>query len=430
MTDVARTSEDDWAAWASTLILAALGIFAVQAGNALTLLIAWTAFDLADALILIGHITKSTGRERVVVAFTTRLAGSFLLLWAWVYGRSSGIELDFNAIPSRLSLLLLIAGILRLGVVPIHQPFLREDRYRRNLRTMSRLSTCAAAFVLLTRTAAAGSLVSLHTLILWIAGLGGIYAVYAWASARDEIEGRPYWILGASTFVVAAAVRGQPGAALAWGLAAILCGGLLFLLSERHRFLIVLTALTLFALSGLPYSLTWSGASLYTAQFELVLPLLIITQAGLMIGVFRHTARRAPLLSRAERWVWVIYPWGMAILVIAQIILSWYQRFPAITIANTLPGIITTALLAGWYFFQRKYEAGPVLARIGERATPVTSSLFSLNWLYRILWAGYNAAGGMISFFTEIVEGEGGVLWSMLFLVLMVVILIQVGMGL
>jgi hypothetical protein len=265
--------------------------------------------------------------------------------------------------------------------------------------------------------------------MLWIAGLAGVYAAYAWASARDEIEGRPYWILSASTLVVAASIQGQPSAALAWSLAAILSGGLLFLLSERHRLLSLLTTLSLFAISVLPYSLTWPGANLYASPFELVLPLFIIVQVGLMAGYLRHSYRLAPALSRAERWVWLIYPWGLAILVIAQLILAWYQRLPAITIGNILPGLLATGLLVLWFLFQRKYEAGPILARVGDRLAPLFSSLFSLNWLYRLLWGIYTAAGWLINSFTEIVEGEGGVLWAMLFLVLLIVIFTQAGVG-
>ena len=429
LTDVARASEADWTAWASTLLLAALGLFAVQAGNPLTLLLAWTTFDLAEVLILLGHISQSKGRERVVVAFTTRLAGSILLIGTLVYGRWLGVEIDFAAMPPQTSLLLLLAAALRLGILPIHQPFLQEDRFRRNLRTMSRLATAASAFMLMTRIATAGRIEPFHLALLVFAGFAGLYSAYAWADARDEINGRAYWLLSLSLLVAAATVRGQPSAALAWGIAALLSGGLLFLYSARHRYLTALLILGLIGISILPYTPSWPGVDLYAAPFEPVLVLFIVIQVILMIGYLRHTFRQGPTLSGVERWVWLIYPWGLMLIVLAQIIIGWYIKLPSLTLANSWPGILVCSLVTLFAFLQRKLEAGPILATVIGRLNAVFSVIFAMNWFYQLLWRIYNTIGGFISLFTDVVEGEGGVLWALLFLVLLIVILSQIGAG-
>lgn len=429
LTDVARASEADWGAWVSTLLLAAFGLYAVQAGNPLSLLMAWTMIDLADVLVLLGHISESTGRERVVVAFTTRLAGSFLFIATLVYSRWIGVNIDFSAMPTQTSLLLLLAAALRLGVLPIHQPFLQEDRFRRNLRMMSRFVTAASAFMLMVRTATAGSIQPLHQLLLFAAGFAGLYTSYAWADARDEIDGRSYWILSFSLLVGAATIRGQPSAALAFSITALISGGLLFLYSARRRYLNILMLLGLFGLSTLPYSLAWSGVDLYAPPFELVLVLFPVVQVALMVGYLRHAARRSPALTGAERWVWLIYPWGLGLIVVAELILGWYIRLPGVNLGNTWPGILVSVLVALFVFLQRRFEAGPILATIIGRLKVIFSTVFAMNWFVVVLRRMFNTVGRLTKIFTDIFEGEGGVLWAILFLVLLAALLFQLGAG-
>ncbi len=331
--------------------------------------------------------------------------------------------------PAQASLLLLVAAALRLGVLPLHQAFLQEERFRRNLMTMSRLTIAASAFMLMTRIATAGSIEPLHFTLLFAAGLAGLYSSYAWAGATDEIDGRAYWLLTLSLLVAAATIRGQPSAALAWGVAALLSGGLLFLYSARHRLLITAVNRWINRFINLPYTASWPGAEIYASPFEAVLILFLVIQVILMIGYMRHIFRQGSQLSGVERWVWLIYPWGLMLVVVAQLVIGWYNRLPAVTLANTWPGVLVCSVVLLITLLQRKIEAGPILASVVGRLNAVFSAIFSMNWFYQLLWRIFNIIGGFISLFSDILEGEGGVLWALLFLVLLMVILSQIGPG-
>ena len=105
---------------------------------------------------------------------------------------------------------------------------------RRGLGTSLRLVPAAASLVLLVRTAYTGVPDPWRPYLLALVGLSALYGAILWFTASDELSGRPFWILGMIAFVVASAVCGVPEASLAWGLACIFSGGLLFLLSARH----------------------------------------------------------------------------------------------------------------------------------------------------------------------------------------------------
>src|SRR3990172_4069016 len=90
LTDVARPAEVDWSSWAGELSLAALGLFAIFAGHPLTLVLAWTAIDLMELTILLGEVKEAGATREVVIRFSIRLVGSFLLIAAGLSSEDTG----------------------------------------------------------------------------------------------------------------------------------------------------------------------------------------------------------------------------------------------------------------------------------------------------------------------------------------------------
>lgn len=426
LTDVARAAEADWLAWASSMAITALGILAVMAGNILTLLMTWAIIDLVELVILLKQVLNSPVRERVVVAFTGRAAGIMLVIWAGVVARSSGEGLTFTTISPQISGYFLLAAGLRLGVLPLHLPFLQELPLRRGLGTLLRMVPVAASLVLLVRSAAAGVPAVLVPYLLFLTGLAALYGGLAWVSASDELDGRPFWILGLAALAVVSAVRAQPAASLAWGIALLLPGGLLFLISARHRYLLPLILSGLLGISVLPYTPAWQGVRLYTAPYSLLLVIFLLAQALLLAGYLRHALRPGPGMIGAERWTLVIYPLGLALLPVAHFIIFWssmqeptgnLDALPALS--ESWPGLVVFAL------------AGLLAAR--SRRSPLMPAaliaslrlFFSFGWLYRLLWRAYHALGRLIGFFNLVLEGEGGILWTLLLLTLLLSLLVQ-----
>lgn len=430
LTDVARVAEVDWSAWASSLAISAIGMLAVLAGNPLTLIMAWGAIDLVELVILLSMALKSDDRERIVILFSTRIAGIVLLIAAGMAARYSGEILTFTNISPQISVYLLLASGLRLGVVPIHQPFLGDVPLRRGLGTLLRMVPAAASLVLLARTATAGVSSSLTPYIFGFAALAAIYASVSWISATDELSGRPFWIMGGAALSVAAAVRGQPAASLAWGIATLLSGGLLFLLNVRHRFLRIFIFLGLLGFTALPFTAAWEGVNLYATPLNPILVVFVIAQTLLLIGYARFAMQTGPSMSSVERWVWLIYPWGLALLPLSHYIIT-YLRLPGAVEQNisfpslmaSWPSLLTLGLVGGAIAWMRRG------VNIQPRVVQAIRAGFSLNWFYRLLWRLYVSLGRLVAFVNLILEGEGGILWTLLILTLLFSLLAQSGLG-
>jgi hypothetical protein len=434
LTAVARLRPIDWRAWVSSLALTAFGLLTVLARNPLTLLMAWAALDFLELIILLVQISERSARESTVTSITARIIGLLFLSAAIIQAASAGSNLSFDSIPSQASMLLLLAAVLRLGVFPLNKPLRKEPSVRSGLGTTLRLVPAASGMVLLARVSSGGVTATFSPWLLLLAALAGLYGAWNWAASDDELEGRPFWIIAAAALVTAAAVRGQPEASLAWGLACLLAGGVLFLNSVHTREMLPFSILGLIAFSALPFSLAWNGVGLYQTSPAIPLPapyliflsaITLVTHALLICGYVAHILRPADMPPVVERWVWVIYPFGLVVLLISAYLLGFLMR-PAIEDVSWTgwAGGAASLVLAGiiWILGTREIH-------IPWQLTGTIRRVFSINWFSTLIWIIFQAGRGLIDWITLILEGDGGILWAILLLALIFSLLARQGLG-
>ncbi len=413
LTSVAR-NELNLPSWAGTLILCAAGIASVTAGNPLTLVLVWAALDLAELVIMLRSTEGEAQSEGVIVALTTRLSGIGLVLWA---STVSGPWTDFRFAPAQSGIFLLLAAGLRLGVLPLHLPYQQENILRRGFGTTLRLVSAASSLALLARIPAS-TVASRWTLALLIlTALAGLYAGWKWLRASDELTGRPFWVLGMASLAVAAALRGNPAGSAAWGNALVLGGGMLFLYSARQRNILWMLFLAAASLAALPFTLTatgWQSGSQVSIYFSIIF---LPAQAFLLAGFVRHALHPGESsLESQPRWVQVIYPLGLFLLLATSILLGLWGWDGARQVGHWWAALVVLTLTAGLVAL-----ALTVLQRLlhrGGGANPWADTL-RLNWLFESIWAAYRFLGRVSNIITNALEGDGGILWSFLLLVLL-----------
>ncbi len=417
-----------WLTWALILVIASLGLLAVTAGNLLTLMLAWAALDFIELAILVGQLSESRTRERIIVAFAARISGLCIVLVAGVMLWAKGASLTFDAITVPVSTVLVLAAGLRLGVLPLHLPYPRGLPIGRNLATVLHLVPTMAGYILLVRVADIGVITAIAPYLMGFTILAGLYAAASWLRAKDEIDGRLFWLLGSSTLVIASAILHLPTACLVWSLASLLSGGLIFSLSIRHKKLFPLVLLAIFNVSSLPFSPTWQGTALYQPStssgisqplFILFSFTLLLIQALLLAGFIRHISKGIVLAAAAppehvERWVWFLYPFGLVSILVTQLLIGWwlFPDFTQVPLSSWLIGpvvIILSGLIIyfTWRFPQSVHPTfDPGLRSAWDR-------LFSFDWLYSLLWRLFRAVSRIMALVSTILEGEGGLLWAL-----------------
>ena len=413
-TSVVR-AENESLSWAAALTLTALGILAVAAENPLTLLLVWSAIDLFELIAMLRSTEDENQTRDVIIAFAVRLAGTGFLLWANLVSAASGIPLDFRATPPDTGIFLLIAAGLRLGVLPLHLPYRKDNLIRRGFGTVLRLVSATASLALLARIPATALKSPLTPYLILLTAIAAIYAGWMWLRASDEILGRPYWILGLASLAVAESLWGNPTGSIGWGIALILCGGMMFLFSARRRSILWVVLSGLWSISTLPFSMTSSSWQTgISSPWQFILPFLP-AQSLFLAGFFRHALHPGETsLESQEKWVKVIYPTGLVTLILTAYLLGFWGWAGARTIGFWWSGIIALLLAAGFAFLGLRTLNHIPSSGLSSRL----DQLFQIRWVYFILAGIYALIRKIVDIISNFLEGEGGLLWTFLLLLL------------
>ena len=419
LTAVARPNSTSSYAGAGVLALVGLGILAVTANNPFTLLLIWSALDLSELITQLRSVDGPKNNEKVVISFSTRALGTFLLLWANIVSIAQGSSFDFQSIAPSSGLYFVAAAGLRLGVFPLHLPYSSESVLRRGFGTSLRLIAAASSLVLLAHVPA-GSLSSGATpFLLALAIIAAVYGGWMWLRAPDELTGRPYWIIGMAALSIVATLNGNPLGAIAWGCALILVGGALFLSSVQHTWLNRVLLFGAWSLSSLPFSLT---ASAWLGTLNFFIPFAIAAQALLIAGLIRHTLRpgERSSLDSQENWTNRVYPAGIILPIALQFILGFIGWDGARQIGAWLLAVIVSLLTLGLVWATPRFR---ILNPIRAHWVNPTSS--NATNMYSSFWSVYHIFERISLAITTALEGNGGVMWTLLFLVLFISLLSQ-----
>lgn len=419
LTAITRSTITNSFTWAGTFAIGGIGLLAVTAGNPLTLLLVWSALDLAELITQLRAVQGEANNEKVVVSFSTRALGSGLLLWANIVSFAGGNPFEFESM-SGSGLYLVAAAGLRLGVLPLHLPYSSESNLRRGIGTSLRLVSATSSLALLAHVSSSGLAFALTPLLMGLAALAALYSGWMWLRAPDELTGRPYWVINVSALAIISALSGNPSGVVAWGCALILVGGSIFLASAQQKWVDRALFIGVWSLSSLPFSLT---ASAWLGSLGFFTPFVIVAQSLLMAGFVRQVLRSAGRTQMEPQpgWANKIYPAGIILLVFFQLVLALVGWDGALQVGAWLQALITSLLTVGLVW------ATPRLRILNPvRAHWVSSSAASgLSTAYGGLWIVYRLTRRISQTVIAALEGDGGIMWTLLILVLFISFMVQ-----
>jgi hypothetical protein len=220
-----------------------------------------------------------------------------------------------------------------------------------------------------------------------------------------------------SLAVLATLGENQIGSA-AFGLALVLLGALVFLYSHATPVARLLVLLVLFTALGLPFTLTASTWMLSSNIPWWLWPLPISAHVLLIAGFARLVLMNKPALPNEESWQGFIYPSALGLLTLISIMLGVWGWAGALKLGAWWLGLIITTLTAGLIWLRARLK---LLAEGQAEAAPVRGQpLVTLEQLNAGSWALYHGLRRVSDLTVQIFEGEGGILWTLLLLVLLI----------
>lgn len=425
LTDVVRGEEIHPRSWSTSLGLTGFGLLSIFSGNPLTLALTWGILDLVEILTRFRKVTTNQQREHVVISLSARIFGSMLLILAVFRVSNLEINLEFPNIPPQATGLFVLAAGLRLGILPPQSPYLKEIPTRRGLGTQRRLIPVAASTILLTRVASVSTNPEWSLGLIITAAMALVYGSLAWLWAKNELDGRPFWIVGLSAFTIVACVGSHLLASQIWGLSLIFSGGLLFLYSYHDQKVLWLPILGMLGFIALPFTPAWFGLSIFIGKNFVFWLIFILGLVTLVFGYLRHMMRSSDLEQPLERWAWIVYPLGLAIMPITHFWVIWTLGGLAIPSQGVgsiywWVGLLALVLVAPLYYVSR-FDIS-----FSQQARQVISEVASLGWLYKALWWIIRTLGIVYNYFLRMLEGDGGVLWAVLILLLVLAFFVNI----
>jgi hypothetical protein len=422
-------------AWASNLVITSIGLLGVISGNLITLLLMWSLIDVVELVVMLRTVHETRLNRQVVIAFGARVLGTIVALAAFVFGQSLDVQAAISPFPP-VNILLLAAAGLRLGVLPLNLPYQNEIQMRRGVGTSLRMASAATSLVLLARLTSP-QLSSSATFFLHVGtAVAALYAAAMWVGAVNELNGRPYWIVATAGLAIACVINGKPETSLVWSTAMILSGGVLFLYSARARFSFVLPVLAALAVTGLPFtpaSTGWGG--LFGETISLFGIVMILVIALLVVGLLRHALSPGESLKDMQGWIKVAYPLGLVIMAGGSWIIAITGLQDSLSATGWQASVVAFVLTLGLGVLVLRRQR---LIAMERRITWLDAILqstgrwlarfFSFRWMYALLQDFLGLVRRLVEGFSLVLEGEGGVLWAMVLLALLLTFLIP-GIG-
>ena len=406
--------------WVTVLLLSILGLFAVLADNPLTLVIAWSFMDLAGLISSLNSSDDPIFSERAVLSFSARVIGTGLVLWAGILSTTSfGGSFTQSAIQQNPGVIIILGVIIRSIALFLPHPYSRDAAIRNGYEATYKLISAAATVVMLSHVKMHPSTPLVISLLILSIAITGLISVYSWLRHPREIFNQAKWIMGLISLSISATLMGNPLGSAAWGSVCLFAGGLLFLYSHRNIVVTVTLLIAAYMLSALPFSITATGWSENISKYWMTLIILIPLQSLLTAGYIRSIAREEKEnLNNQPRWINVFYPMGLVSLALSGLILGvtgWDGAsrmgawIPA-AIAGVLTVIISIILI-------RIPIPAPLDSRLLKRPVAWAGTFIAI-W-----WGLYRTMRRLLDILTTTFEGDGGVLWTILFLIVFISIL-------
>jgi hypothetical protein len=393
-------------------LLCGAGFMVVFSENVLGFVIGWAYLDTMLFLYEILFVRQGTNPSSKITRLGLRLGSILILLVMASLSEEFGLGVNLSQLSEAQFILVLLAVGLRLvSVFSLFQPELLEfPAYELTFLTGIQI---IAGNILLARITSEINPI-LENVILLLVFLLGSLGILDWLAAkRNEIFG-VWWMSMIGLISLAYATGMHPEVVISWSLAASIGGIAMYwvnVLPTNRRLIILLLAVLL---SGIPFSPLWAATRFYSGANLLTL-LFMLPHIGLMAGPMARwkfiplsDQRGEPLLKffNVIRIVVLfgLYGWISLLLTTQR---GWEGNLWSGWILIISAGILVFLVL-------------PRIPEISFRWQTPLHVIITFSWFHALIRQVYLLLRQPVRIISDLLEGESGTLWALLFLVIFI----------
>jgi hypothetical protein len=399
-----------WLSWAPVLVAAAASLLAALSGDLLTFAFTLVLLDILVFVQLSIQLPSAAERQAALNLVPLSLLSFIILLGAWTLS-FYGAQL--------VGILVFLAVSARLGLWTPRLVLETQLSLRRDLGLMLRLAPLAPAIALAAHSEAITSSLP-HSLALGLLFVPTAFFAVRWFSAEKEDVS---FELGFAALVLAASASGAPYAALAFGLAALAGRAMMELAQRTDRWRPLAAAIGVALLAGLAFTAAQAASTFYADPASPLVYAFLPMHALLLAGWARRALRPQSLPLPPEPWMRSIEWVGLSIVPVVYVVLGlgglpFFASQPLSVSWWPPAAVLGLAAVAFFAFRTRRLDMQPRVAR-------VLDAFFSLDWLQMVITRVVQAISWVFYFGGRLLEGNAGVLWAILLVVLMLSLIAQ-----
>ncbi len=419
-------------AWSGAMVITAAGILVCMSGSFAAFILSSTFLDIT--LLIVGLIVnRQSGQiQEVVIEFSGRVAGSIILMTTL---GNSNLDL-VNSQPDVISELLpffIISLILRMGVIHSNKVSSISQPVRRNLQIFIQMIVPVTVFAFISRL----SFPLLQGLFfrLTIFVLFGIVLIKAIKLLSQKIFDPKIWIEILAILGIGSILLEQTKAILPIGIVMISIGGAISITEARSKWTSVILMVLMLGMIGLPYTPSngiWLEATSMESGFAGLFHNLIIFLA--LLGVSNNFLKKISMNSSNEKWVDFSNGMSPIILMVSPwIYLPWTNYLSGTIIGMIGAGIVigislSRLLLRKWWvkITQNVTNVAEKLKTDFQFFESLGNNFLKLTWLTNIFKALNYMVEWLVTSTIRMLEGEGGLLWALVLLILLTSIIVSI----
>lgn len=425
--DIPNSSVEE--TWPTGLFFTALGLLAVCSGDPISLAIIWTILDILEIIIA---IKKASIKEAIAISLINlagHLVSTLSIIWIFIINSNGRKIPGFEIATPEIGMIVILAVFLRMLNIRRGSSQNRNNDLQGAHQTIQLFISSTAGLCLLLKIPEWPSFDRFIPLLSLLFVAYAFINIFRFQRTTDGLGQKQSLINVLFASMALSIAFGNATTITSWIGLFLVVGGLIFLFSARSKGLIWIGVLICLAFTGLPFTPftgIWGG---FTGVNMAVL-LLILIHGFTLTGVVKKVLKTNDGLAQKENWVIVIYAFGILLMLISAFLI-WLKIPPRPFDEGFWQGGLlaagTGALLIaiGWVIAKlfKKTNARLRSNAVYQRVLTGLRKTVRFTWLKRILNGIFQLFQAITKIFSNILESDGGLFWSLLLLVLIVTLL-------
>ena len=415
--------------WFFYLLIEAIGYLSVSADDLTFVIYGWVIFDGID--LLTRYLQTRPGRisRGYVTAIAVRFVGTILAASSLAYSSADPGLSGEMFISSRAGIFLMLSCGLRMGILPISQPYSEMSSSRVGLGTMLRLVSVLTVMPVLSRIPMTAVSPNLAIILSLAGGFASLVGAVGWLLSENTFTGNTYFALALCGMAFVSSLHGNQAALTAWGVSLALTCASLSLYQIRNIFMNILASLLIICFSGIPFTPNAAGwYGLVSPPYSLKDLVFIIVMLLLIAGAFNHILRTAEKkFTDLEPWMRSVYPLGFLAGIGTHCFIGMFcfdEMFSMGVIPASVPAFAGGVMLAAFlHWMPERIRTQNMLAWTRKGISlfwELMQRLLNMNWLIALGGTAMRSAARVVSSVTLILENNGGLIWEFLLLAFLV----------